>query len=375
MHIGFNRPAVVGQEIEYMQKSIRNWHMSGNGPYTKMAERKLTEIMGARYALLTSSCTHALEMTAMLLDIQHGDEVIVPAFTFVSTVNAFVLRGAKPIFIDIRPDTLNMDETLLKDLITDQTRAIVPVHYAGVGCEMTEIMAEVESRPDISVIEDNAHGLFATYKGQSLGTFGKFATQSFHETKNIHCGEGGALIVNDPDFRDRAEIIREKGTNRTQFFRGQVDKYTWVDIGSSYLLSDTMAAFLFVQLENAEKIQAKRKQIWDYYCTYLQDWAATNQVQLPTIPSYVEQAYHLFYMLMPDTKVRDRFIATLRSQNIVSTFHYQPLNRSTFGQTYTDKHCPVTEDVSQRLVRLPMYYDLTDPDLERIVENIHRFKF
>src|SRR5512147_11811 len=272
LKVDFNRPVIVGNEMEYIQQAIANAHISGDGPFTKKCHVFLEQELGVRKALLTTSCTHALEMAAILLDIQPGDEVIFPDFTFVSTVNAFVLRGAKPVFLDIRPDTLNLDESKLEAAITSKTKAIVPVHYAGVGCEMDRIM-DIAARHNIAVVEDNAHGLFGKYKGKYLGTFGSLATQSFHETKNFTSGEGGALLINDPKYVERAEIIREKGTNRSRFFRGQVDKYTWVDIGSSHLPSDILAAFLYAQLESRNEIQAQRKQIWHYYYRHLRGWA------------------------------------------------------------------------------------------------------
>jgi dTDP-4-amino-4,6-dideoxygalactose transaminase len=325
-------------------------------------------------ALLTTSCTHALEMAAILLDVKPGDEVIVPAFTFVSTINAFVLRGARPVFCDIRPDTLNMDEAQLERLISPRTRAIVPVHYAGVGCEMDAIMALAE-RHGVAVVEDNAHGLFGSYKGRYLGTFGALATQSFHETKNFHCGEGGALLINDPALIDRAEIIREKGTNRSRFFRGQVDKYSWVDIGSSYLPSDILAAFLYAQLEERDNIQRRRRRIWEYYQQHLQEWAARHDVRLPVIPSHCEQSYHMFYLVLPTLEVRQKLIAFLKEQGILSVFHYLPLHLSDMGVRFGGKpgDCPVTEAVSDRLLRLPFYNELDERDQERVVEAIQRF--
>jgi dTDP-4-amino-4,6-dideoxygalactose transaminase len=308
-------------------------------------------------------------MAALLLDIRLGDEVIVPSFTFVSTVNAFVLRGAQPIFIDIRPDTLNLDETQLERLITPRTKAIVPVHYGGVGCELDAIM-KIAERHDIAVVEDNAHGLFGKYKGKYLGTFGCLATQSFHETKNFTCGEGGALLINDLQYIERAEIIREKGTNRSRFFRGEVDKYTWVDIGSSYLPSDILAAFLYAQLEAREQIQVKRRRIWEYYYEHLQDWAWEHGVRLPIVPADCEQSYHLFYLLMPDLKARTRLISHLKERGILSVFHYLPLHLSPIGERFGGKpgDCPVTEDISDRLVRLPFYNDLTREDQDKVIE-------
>jgi dTDP-4-amino-4,6-dideoxygalactose transaminase len=299
MMISFNRPTFVGKEFEYMQQALQNDHISGDGPFSKRSHDLLEQVLGVPKVLLTTSCTHALEMSALLLDLKDGDEVIVPSFTFVSTINAFVLRGAKPVFADIRLDTLNLDESRLEALITPRTRAIVVVHYAGVGCEMDAIM-EIASRHGIPVVEDNAHGLFGKYKGKYLGTFGVMATQSFHETKNFTSGEGGALLINDPQYIDEAEILREKGTNRSRFFRGQVDKYTWVNVGSSYLPSDMLAGFLLAQLEEREQIQSRRQQIWETYYKELGGWAEENHVRLPFVPAHCEQSYHIFYLLFPN---------------------------------------------------------------------------
>jgi dTDP-4-amino-4,6-dideoxygalactose transaminase len=315
-------------------------------------------------------------MVALLLDIQPGDEVIVPSFTFVSTVNAFVLRGARPVFIDIRPDTLNMDEAQLERLITARTRAVVPVHYAGVGCEMDAI-CEVASRCNVPLVEDNAHGLFSKYRGRYLGTFGAFATQSFHETKNFICGEGGALLINDERYIERAEIIREKGTNRSRFFRGEVDKYTWVDIGSSYLPSDLLAAFLYAQLEAREQVLAQRRAIWETYAAGLGDWADENGVRLPTIPPYCEQAYLMFHLVLPSLEARTHTIEHLKSKEILSVFHYLPLHLSRMGHEYGYKagDCPVTESISDRLVRLPFYNELTPLDQSQVIESLWELSF
>jgi len=330
--IPFNRPTIVGKELYYISQTIHSGYSAGDGTFTKKCHRLLEQVLGVPKVLLSTSCTHALEMAALLLDIQPGDEVIIPSFTFVSTVNAFVLRGAKPVFIDIRPDTLNLDETLLEDLITPRTRAIVPVHYAGVGCEMDTICA-IAAKHNIPIVEDNAHGLFGKYKGKFLGTFGTFATQSFHETKNVTCGEGGALIINDPAYIERAEIIREKGTNRSRFFRGQVDKYTWVDMGSSYLPSDILAAFLYAQLEARDEIQSKRQKIWEYYYHHLATWAGENSIRLPIVPAHCEQSYHMFYLILPSLEYRQALIEHLKSRGILSvsiTCHYT---------------CPIWEDI------------------------------
>jgi dTDP-4-amino-4,6-dideoxygalactose transaminase len=372
--IPFNHPYAVGKEFEYIRQAIENSHTCGDGPFTHKCHALLEETLGVPKALLTTSCTHALEMAALLLNIKPGDEVIVPSFTFVTTVNAFVLRGACPVFIDIRPDTLNFDEAKLEQLITPRTKALIPVHYAGIGCEMDTIM-EVAGRYGIPVVEDNAHGLFGKYKGKYLGTFGSLATQSFHETKNFNCGEGGALLINDPQYIERAEIIREKGTNRSRFYRGQVDKYTWVDLGSSYLPSDMLAAYLYAQLEVRDQIQAKRQQVWEYYHKHLQDWVQENGIRYPIVPDHCDQAYHMFYLLMPSLEKRQAFIAHLKAQDIISTFHYLPLHLSEVGRKLGGKEgdCPVTEDISDRLVRLPFYNDLTEADLARVVAAIKEF--
>jgi dTDP-4-amino-4,6-dideoxygalactose transaminase len=374
-NIPFNRPVIVGKELYYISQAILSGYSAGDGQFTKKCHRLLEQVLGAPKVLLTTSCTHALEMAALLLDIQPGDEVIVPSFTFVSTVNAFVLRGAKPVFIDIHPDTLNMDERQLERLITPRTRAIVPVHYAGVGCEM-DIICEIAAKHNIPIVEDNAHGLFGKYKGRHLGTFGAFATQSFHETKNVTCGEGGALIVNDPRYIERAEIIREKGTNRSRFFRGQVDKYTWVDIGSSYLPSDILAAFLYAQLEAREEIQTRRRQIWEFYYQHLEGWAKANGIRLPVVPSYCEQSYHMFYLILPSLNCRQALIGHLKSYRILSVFHYLPLHLSDMGRQFGGKEgeCPVTEYVSDRLLRLPFYNDLSEVDQQQVVAAIREFE-
>ncbi len=373
--IRFNSPYVVGPEFDYMREAAADGHLSGDGQFTKRCHKMLEQKVGVDKALLTTSCTHALEMSALLLDLQPGDEVIVPSFTFVSTINAFVLFGAKPVFADIREDTLNIDERTLESLITPRTRAVVVVHYAGVGCEMDAIM-DIARRHNIVVIEDNAHGLFATYKGRNLGTFGVMATQSFHETKNIQCGEGGALLINDTNFIERAEIIREKGTNRSRFFRGQVDKYTWVDVGSSYLPSELNAAFLCAQLEASDDIQAMRQRVWHYYSQNLQDWAADNEVRMPIVPPYCEQSYHMFYLLLPTLEHRTAFIDHLSDHKIKAVFHYLPLNASQKGQEMGGEpgQCPVTERVSDQLVRLPFYNTLDATTQDRIIECIQQFK-
>ncbi len=373
--IDFNRPSIVGNELYYISQTIHDRHSAGDGVFTKKCHALIETALNVPKVLLTTSCTDALEMSALLLNIQPGDEVIVPSFTFVTTANAFVLRGAKPVFIDIHPDTLNLDETQLEQLISPRTKAIIPVHYAGVGCEM-DVISEIAEKHHIPIVEDNAHGLFGKYKGQYLGTFGTFATQSFHETKNFSCGEGGAIVINDPSYIERAEIVREKGTNRSRFFRGQVDKYTWVDIGSSYLPSDILAAFLYAQLEARTDIQSKRKRIWDFYFAELQEWALSNHIGLPTIPPHCEQSYHMFYLLLPSLEMRTALINHLKARGIQSVFHYLPLHLSDMGRKFGGQvgDCPVTESVSDRLLRLPFYNDLSEVDQEFVVDTITDFQ-
>jgi dTDP-4-amino-4,6-dideoxygalactose transaminase len=371
----FNRPLIVEQSLEYMRQAMVNMHLSGDGPFTKKCQALLEAQLGVGKVLLTTSCTDALEMSALLLELQPGDEVIVPAFTFVSTVNAFVLRGARPVFADIRPDTLNMDEQQVENLITLRTRAIVPVHYAGVGCEL-DVINRIATRHSVAVVEDNAHGLLGKYHGRYLGTFGALATQSFHETKNFSCGEGGALLVNDPQYVGRAEILREKGTNRSRFYRGQVDKYSWVDVGSSFLLSDLLAAFLLAQLEAHVWIQGRRRQIWQTYAEQLRDWADENGVRLPTSPAHCDQSYHMFYLLMPSLHQRQALITHLAQRGVVAVFHYQPLHLSEMGRRFGGRlgDCPVTEAVSDLLVRLPFYAGLSDADQRGVIAALRDFQ-
>ena len=365
----------MGRETEYLAQAVANGHISGDGPFTKRCQQILEDLLGAPRVLLTTSCTHALELSAFLLELQPGDEIILPSFTFVSTVNAFILRGARPVFIDIRPDTLNFDETRLEQLITHRTRGIAVVHYAGVGCEMDAIL-EIASRFAVPVIEDNAHGLSGCYKGRQLGTFGAASTLSFHETKNVTCGEGGALVINTEDWIDRAEILREKGTNRSRFFRGEVDKYTWVDMGSSYLPSDLLSAFLLGQLEQLELVQHKRSLVFARYRDALGSWARDNGVRLPSVPPHCSPAHHMFYMLLPDLASRQRFIGSLRDRGILSVFHYVPLHLSPMGQSFGcgPGDCPVTERVSEQLVRLPFYFGLTESDQDSVIDAVLSFK-
>ena len=374
MAISFNRPTRIGKEFEYMQQALGNDHISGDGQFSRKTHALLEQALGVPKVLLTTSCTHALEMSALLLDLKAGAEVIVPAFTFVSTINAFVLRGARPVFADIRPDTLNLDESRLEALITPRTRAIVVVHYAGVACEMDAIM-EIADRHGVPVVEDNAHGLFARYKGKYLGTFGVLATQSFHETKNFTSGEGGALLINDSKYIEDAEILREKGTNRSRFFRGQVDKYTWINVGSSYLPSDMLAGFLLAQLEEREQIQSLRQTVWQTYYKELNDWAEENHVQLPFIPAHCEQPYHMFYLLFPDLERRQAAIAHLKQHDIQAVFHYLPLHLSPMGERYGGKpgDCEITEQISDRLLRLPFYTNMTKDEQHYVIEALREW--
>jgi len=374
--IPFNKPWISGDEYTYMTAAVENGQISGDGAFTKQCSLLLKQWLGAKRVLLTTSCTHALEMSALLLDLQPGDEVILPSFTFVSTVNAFVLRGARPVFVDIRPDTLNLDESRLEKLITPRTRVVIPVHYAGIGCEMDTI-SQIADRHHLTIVEDNAHGLLGRYRGKLLGTFGSLATQSFHETKNFTCGEGGALVINEARFIEPAEILREKGTNRSRFFRGQVDKYSWVSIGSSYLPSDILAAFLFAQLEAHERIQQRRKAIWEAYMTGLADWAEKFGIRLPIIPEECEPAYHLFYLLLRDLDKRQALIKHLKERHILAVFHYQPLHLSEMGQKMGGRSgdCPVTESVADRLLRLPFYNGMTEEDQSKVIDAVRQFQF
>jgi len=372
--IPFNRPALSGRELDYVRQSAVSGELAGDEAFSKQCHNFLQSTLGVRRALLTPSCTHALEMCALLLDIQPGDEVIVPSFTFVSTALAFHLRRAKLVFADVRPDTLNLDERRLAELITGKTRAIVVVHYAGVGCEMDEIL-RVAAERNIPVVEDNAHGLFGKYRGRWLGTMGDLGVQSFHATKNFTCGEGGALLINSVRHVERAEIIREKGTDRSRFFRGQVDKYSWVDTGSSYLLSDLQAAYLYAQLERWESIQMERQCLWERYAAELGGWAAAQGVQLPVVPAHCQQAYHMFYLLLPSLAARTALIEHLKAAGVQAVFHYLPLHLSKMGVQLGSRvgDCPVTEDVSDRLLRLPFFNSLKEPDQSRVIAAVISF--
>lgn len=370
--IPFNRPYMTGRELDYIAEAHAHGHLAGDGIFTKRCHAWLERTTGARRALLTHSCTAALEMAALLLDLEPGDEVIMPSFTFVSTANAFALRGAVPVFVDIRPDTLNIDENLIEAAITPRTRAICVVHYAGVGCEMDAI-GSIAARHGLAIVEDAAQGILATYRDRPLGAIGAFGALSFHETKNIIAGEGGALLVNDPHFVERAEIIREKGTNRAQFFRGQVDKYTWVDIGSSYLPSEILAAFLAAQIEEAEAITTRRLALWNHYHEALAPLEAAGRLRRPVVPAHCTHNAHMYYVLLDGIDTRTRFIAALKSDDIHPVFHYVPLHSAPAGRNYgrTSGDLGVTERTSERLVRLPLW--LPDLDQARVIDAVKAF--
>ncbi|MBU5673836.1 dTDP-4-amino-4,6-dideoxygalactose transaminase [Paenibacillus brevis] len=369
--IPFNKPAVAGLEEHYIKEAIERGHLSGDGHFTKMCSKWLEEHFLAEKVLLTTSCTHALEMAAILADIREGDEVILPSYTFVSTANAFALRGAKIIFVDIRPDTMNMDEKLIEQAITARTRAIVPVHYAGVACEMDAIM-EIANRYNLVVIEDAAQGVISKYKGKYLGTIGHLGCYSFHETKNYNCGEGGALVINDARFIERAEIIREKGTNRARFFRGQVDKYSWVDIGSSYLPSELNAAFLYAQFENAERINSYRLDCWYTYFNGLKPLEDEEKIVLPFIPEHIDHNAHMFYLKTSNLEERTSLIAYLKSKGIQTVFHYIPLHSSQAGLEFGEMigRDNYTTIESERLLRLPLYYNITLEEINIVINEI-----
>lgn len=372
--IPFNKPYMTGKELWYISQAHHAGQLAGDGKYTKKCHQWLESQTNSHKALLTHSCTAALEMSAILADLKPGDEVIMPSYTFVSTANAFVLRGAVPVFIDIRPDTLNLDETLVEAAITEHTRAIVPVHYAGVGCEM-DTLQQIASKYQLLLIEDAAQGLMASYKGKPLGSFGDLGCFSFHETKNIISGEGGALIVNNPKFIEQAEIIREKGTNRSQFFRGQVDKYTWMDKGSSFLPGELIAAFLYAQFEEAEQIINTRLKIWDYYHELLEPLEKAGKLRRPIIPSNCQHNAHMYYIILETLQVRTKLITHLKNQGIISVFHYVPLHSSSAGQLYgrVGGNMQNTNNTSDCLLRLPLFPDLTSSQLEKVVENINNF--
>lgn len=372
--INFNVPPFVGREEEYIAEAIAKRKICGDGEFTKKCNKKLEEMTGAAKVLLTTSCTHATEMAALLSNIQPGDEVIMPSYTFVSTADAFVLRGATAVFVDIRPDTMNMDETLIEDAITEKTKAIVPVHYAGVGCEMDTIM-DIASRHHLTVIEDAAQGIQSTYKGQALGTIGDYGCFSFHETKNLSMGEGGALLIRDPANAERAEIIREKGTNRSKFFRGEIDKYTWVDAGSSYLPSELNAAYLYAQLEESQKIFDDRMRSWKRYYEMLEPLAQEGYIELPYVPAECTHNAHMFYIKTKDLQERTSLISYLKKRGIGAVFHYIPLHDSPAGKKMGRFHGEdrFTTKESERLLRLPMYYGLKESEISQVVEALEKF--
>ncbi len=369
--VPFNRPYMVGRELEYIAEAVREGHLAGDGQFSRRCQEWLEKRLGARKVLLTHSCSAALEMSAILCDLEPGDEVIMPSFTFVSTANAYLLRGARPVFVDIRPDTLNMDESLVEAAITPRTRALVPVHYAGVSCAMDPIM-ELARDHGLRVIEDAAQGIDASYKGRPLGTLGDMGTLSFHETKNLISGEGGALIIQDEELEARAEIIREKGTNRASFFRGEVDKYTWVDIGSSYLPSELVAAFLYAQLEEVGQIMDRRRQIYNTYRDAFDDLEQQGWLRLPIVPDDCRHNAHLFYILLPTLEERDDLLAACNTRGINAVFHYVPLHESPMGGRlgYRSGQLPVTEKSSRRLLRLPFFFNLGEEQQELVVEVI-----
>lgn len=374
IRIPFNRASFLGNERRYIEESLSNLHISSDGSFSKRASALLAEELVVRRVLLTTSCTDALEMCGLLLDLAPGDEVIMPSFTFVSTANAFALRGARPVFVDIRADTYNIDERLLEAAITPRTKAIVVVHYAGVACEMDAI-GEIAGRHGLPVIEDNAHGLFGRYRDQPLGSFGALSTLSFHETKNLSCGEGGALAIRDVRFVERAEILHAKGTNRARFLRGQVDKYTWCDVGSSFGLSDLLAAVLFGQLEARLQIMNARQRLFHWYRDTLGPVARERGWQLQHVPEHCESAYHMFSLLLPSLRERDALITYLRGRGVLAVFHYVPLHTSDMGvhYGYEPGQLPVTEDVSARLVRLPFYNSMSDADADDVVKAVRAF--
>ena len=369
MFVSFNKPPYIGKESEYVLDAVNKGHISGDGEYTKKCAKKLEELSGTKRALLTTSCTHATEMAALLSEIKPGDEVIMPSYTFVSTADAFVLRGATPVFVDIRPDTMNIDETLIEDAITSKTKAIVPVHYAGVGCEMDTIM-DIARRHNLTVIEDAAQAIASTYKGKALGTFGDFGCYSFHETKNISMGEGGALLIQNEDMIEPAEIIREKGTNRAKFFRGQIDKYTWVNYGSSYLPSDMNAAYLWAQLENIDIIQKKRLSVWNRYKEGLSELEKKEYIEFGVIPDECTNNAHMFYIKVRDLENRTDLLKFLTENGIQAVFHYVPLHSAPAGRKFgrfngEDRY---TTKESERLIRLPLFYSITDEEVEYTIE-------
>jgi len=372
--IPFNRPDITADDRQHLADAISEGHSSGNGRYTKLVEQLVESVTHTRRTLLTTSCTHALEMSALLCNLEPGDEVIVPSYTFVSTASAFALYGAVPVFVDSRSDTLNIDPSLVEAAITPRTRVLCVVHYGGVACEM-DALIKIAGRHGLVLIEDNAHGLFAKYKSQYLGTLGALATQSFHETKNLTCGEGGALLINDASLVERAETLREKGTNRSKFLRGQVDKYTWVDIGSSWVLSDLLAAILWGQLQRADEINLRRVEIWNRYHSQLAMWAAKHGVITPVIPDGCEHVGHVYHLRFTNVGQRTRFIDHMKSRSIMCVFHYQPLHLSPVGRRFGGfaGQCPVSEHAGECLVRLPLFNTLSESDQDRVIEAVLDF--
>ena len=372
--ISFNKPPYVGEEIKYIEEAVKAQKICGDGQFTKKCNKWFEDKTGAAKVLLTTSCTHATELAALLLDIQPGDEVIMPAYTFVSTADAFVLRGATAVFVDINPKTMNIDENLIEDAITEKTKAIVPVHYAGVSCEMDKIM-EIAKKHNLYVVEDAAQGVMSTYKGKALGTIGDYGCYSFHETKNYSMGEGGALLIRDGKNAELAEIIREKGTNRSKFFRGQIDKYTWVEAGSSYLPSDMNAAYLWAQLQKADEINENRLQSWNRYYEGLKDLEEAGKIELPYIPEYCEHNAHMFYIKAKDLEERSALISYLKENGVTAVFHYIPLHTAPTGKEYGRFHGEdkYTTKESERIIRLPMYYELDEQDAKKVMDLIHTF--
>jgi dTDP-4-amino-4,6-dideoxygalactose transaminase len=372
--IRFNKPSLEGLELEYMRDAVEGGHTSASGPFSARTGAIIQQETGAHEVLLTTSCTAALELAAMLLDLQPGDTVIVPSFTFTASALAFAREGARILFCDIEPDTFGLDPTHVAELLDDSVRAVVPVHYAGVACDMAGLHDVLSGRQDVDLIEDNAHGLFGRWQGRALGSLGRFATLSFHETKNFVCGEGGALLVNHAEDSDRARVLYDKGTNRKAFFLGQVDKYSWKDTGSSFGMSDTLAAYLFAQLEQRDTILSKRRRVFNQYVELLAPQADRFGLRLPIVPADREQAYHMFHLLLPDRGSRDGVLDRMRAEGVHPTFHYVPLHSSDGGRRFSARQvdCPVTDDVSGRLIRLPFYNSLSEADVERVVSTFIR---
>ena len=373
--IPFYRPHIGKEEIKSIKKVLNSGKLSGNGPFTKKVEKLIKSKINSKGVFLTTSCTHSLEMAAILLDLKENDEVIVPSFTFVSTALAFSMQGARIRFVDVKEENLNLDENLLKNLINKNTKAIVPMHYGGISCEMDKII-EIARNNEIKIVEDNAHGFLGKYKNKDLGSFGSFSSISFHETKNITCGEGGALCVNEEEYLERAEYIRDKGTNRSKFLLGKIDKYTWVDKGSNYLPSELNAAILYEQVKRSEEIHLKREKVWKHYFHHLEDWSKSRKIKLPKVNENIKPTYHIFYLLMPNEKLSNDLLSFLNTKNIKASFHYQPLHNSPFikknGSNFDS--CPNAESISKRIVRLPIYYDMTLDEVNVVISSLKKFK-